>query len=229
MTYAYRIRDFQIIGGPDWIKSDRWDIQAKAEEGSVPARKSPMPPNVPDPVALRVQSLLEDRFQLKFHRETRALPVYELSIAKGGLKIKPSEDQSPMKPPEPGAPAPPPIKLGGPMQRGSMLMGPGRLDATAVEFSQIVQMLSQQLGRSIVDKTDLKGLYDLSMQWTPEMGQGFTAAGAPPAGMAAAPALDPTGPSIFTALQEQLGLKVDSGKGPVEVLVIDSVQKPSED
>jgi bla regulator protein blaR1 len=228
MTYAYRVRDFQILGGPSWISSDRWDIQARAEEGSVPLPTGTRDSNAPDPVALRLQSLLEDRFQLKFHRETRELPAYELTIAKSGSKLKLSEDQGPFQPPKPGDPPPPPIKPGGAMPRGSMRMGRGDLEANGVEFAGFVQMLSQQLGRTVIDKTGLKGLYDIKLQWTPEMGQGATPFGPMPAGAEPPPAPEPSGPSLFTAIQEQLGLKLESTKGPVEVLVIDSVQKPSE-
>ena len=230
MTFAYRVRDFQVIGGPNWTTSDRWNIEARAEEGSIPPRTGPVDPTAPDPIALRLQSLLEDRFQLKFHRETRELPAYELTIAKGGSKVKLSEDQSPIKPPDPGDPQKPPqiIRPGGPMPRRSMMIGMGNLEANGVEFASFVQMLSQQLGRTVVDKTGIKGLVDLKLQWTPEMGQHTTPFGPSPAGVEPPPASDPSGPSIFTAVQEQLGLKLESIKGPVEVLVIDGVEKPSE-
>jgi uncharacterized protein (TIGR03435 family) len=230
MTFAYRVRDFQIIGGPSWTTSDRWNIEARAEEGSVPPRTGVRDPTAPDPIALQVQSLLEDRFQLKLHRETRELPAYELVIAKGGSKVKLSEDQSPIKPSEPGEPPKPPqvIRPGAPMPRGSMWMNTGGLEANGVEFSSFVQMLSQQVGRTIIDKTGLKGLVDLKLQWTPEMGQRSTPFGPVPAGAEPPPASDPSGPSIFTAIQEQLGLKLESTKGPVEVLIIDSVEKPTE-
>jgi len=225
MTHAYRVRDFQIIGGPGWTTSDRWNIEARAEEGAVPARD----PNAPDPIALRLQSLLEDRFQLKFHRETRELPAYELTIAKGGPKVKLSEDQTPFRPPEKGdPPAPQAIRPGGPMPRGTMRMGRGELEGNGLAFTSFIQMLSQQLGRPVIDKTGLSGLYDIKLQWTPEMGQRTTPFGPLPAGVEPPPASDPSGPSIFTAVQEQLGLKLESTKGLVEVLVIDSVEKPTE-
>jgi uncharacterized protein (TIGR03435 family) len=231
MTYAYRVRDFQVIGGPGWTTSDRWNVEARAEEGSVPPRTGPTDPTAPDPIALRLQSLLEDRFQLKFHRETREFPAYELTIAKGGSKVKLSEDQAPFKPPEPGETpqSRQVIRPGGPMPRRSMMTGTGSLEANDVEFSSFVQMLSQQLGRTVVDKTGLKGRYDLKLQWAPEMGQRPTTPFGPvPAGVDLPPAADPSGPSIFTAVQEQLGLKLESTKGPVEVLIIDSVEKPTE-
>lgn len=228
VTYAFRVRDFQVSGGPNWMTTDRWDVEARAEEGSVPPPTGPPDPNVPDPMALRMQSLLEDRFQLKIHRETKELPVYELTVGKGGSKVKFSEDQTPFRPPERGAPPPPLPQRGGPMPRGSMRLGRGNLEATAVPFATFVNALSQQLGRTVIDKTELKGLYDIKLLWTPDAVQGPGPLGPPPAGAEPPPLADPSGPTVFTAVQEQLGLKLDSTKGPVEVIVIDSVQKPTE-
>jgi uncharacterized protein (TIGR03435 family) len=219
MTFAYRVRDFQVTGGPGWMSTDRWDIEARAEEGSVPPPVYPLDPNKPNPMALRLQSLLEDRFQLKLHRETKELPIYELTVAKGGPKIKLNDDQSPFQMPERGAP-PPPLQPGT-MPRFSMRTGRGSMEAVAMEIRDVAQMFSNLLGRTVVDKTGLKGLYDVKMTWTPDQAlQGPPGADAPP--------IDPSGPSIFTAIQEQLGLKLDSAKGPVEVIVVDSVQRPSE-
>ena len=113
ITFAYRVRDFQISGGPGWMGTDRWDIEARAEEGSIPVSTGPPDPNTPDPIGIRLQTLLEQRFQLKTHRETKELPIYELSIAKGGLKMKLSDDQTPYRPPERGAPPPPAPQPGG--------------------------------------------------------------------------------------------------------------------
>ena len=227
MTFAYGVQDFQISGGPDWMRMNFWDIEARAEEGSVPPPAGPPDPNTPNPMALRLQSLLEDRFQLKIHRETRDLPIYELSIAKGGLKMKLSDDQAPYQPPERGAPPPPPIQPGGAMPRFSLRMGRGSMDAVAMGIPNIVQSFSSQLGRTVIDKTGLKGLYDIKLRWTPD-NAALGGGPAGPGGPEAAPPIDPNGPSIFTAIQEQLGLKLDSTKGPVEVLVIDNVQKPTE-
>src|SRR5579862_9929671 len=108
VMFAYNVRDFQVAGGPSWMTNEAWDIEARAEEGSIPAPAGPADPSKPNPLAIRLQSLLEDRFQLKTHTETRELPVYELSIAKGGLKMKLSDDQGPIKPREPGDDPPPP-------------------------------------------------------------------------------------------------------------------------
>jgi uncharacterized protein (TIGR03435 family) len=224
MAVAYRVRDFQISGGPAWTGTDRWNIEGKAEEGSIPQITMPLDPTVPNPLMFMVQSLLEDRFQLKLHRESRELPVYELFTAKGGSKMKLSADQSPIGPPERGSPPQNP-KQGGPMPRGMMGMGPGRIEANGAPIANFIQVLSQQLGRPVIDKTSLTGFYDIKLQWTPDIGQGFVKpGGAEPA----PPPPDTSGPSIFTAIQEQLGLRLESGKGPVEILMIDSVQKPAE-
>jgi uncharacterized protein (TIGR03435 family) len=109
-----------------------------------------------------------------------------------------------------------------------MRLGRGNLEATAVPFATFVNALSQQLGRTVIDKTELKGLYDIKLLWTPDAVQGPGPLGPPPAGAEPPPLADPSGPTVFTAVQEQLGLKLDSTKGPVEVIVIDSVQKPTE-
>jgi uncharacterized protein (TIGR03435 family) len=223
--FGYGVRDFQILGGPDWLDDDRWDVEARSQEDSIPA-VGPTDPNTPGPVALRVQSLISDRFRLNIHHDTKEFAVYELSIAKGGPKLKLSEDQSAIQPPERGSPPPPVPQRGEPMPRGSMRMGRGELEATGVSLLGLVRALSAQLGRTIIDKTGLKGLYDFKLQWIPDMNQGVglfgrTGPESPP------PAADPAGPSIFTAIQEQLGLRLESARGPVEVIVIDSVQKPS--
>jgi bla regulator protein blaR1 len=225
MAVAYRVRDFQISGGPGWTGTDRWDIEAKAEEGSIPQLTPPFDPTAPNPLMLMVQSLLEDRFQLKIHREAKEMPVYELAVAKGGAKIKLAEDQSPPVPPERGAPPPPKPQRGGPMPRGAMGIGRGSIEANGVPIDAFIQGLSQQLGRPIVDKTGMKGFYDIKLQWTPELGVGLVKPGGPDPDP---PLADASSPSIFTAIQEQLGLRLDSAKGPVDILVIDSVQKPTE-
>jgi uncharacterized protein (TIGR03435 family) len=225
MGVAYRVRDFQISGGPSWVATERWNIEAKAEEGSIPPPTGLPDPTVPNPLMLMVQSLIEDRFQLKMHSETKELPVYELVIAKSGSKMKLSEDQSPFRPPERGSPPPSPPQRGGPTLRGSMRFGRGELEANGVPLFNFIQALSQPLGRPVIDKTGLKGLYDIQLQWTPELGQGPVVSGGPEP---PPPPPDSSGPSIFNAIQEQLGLRLESAKGPVEIWVIDSVQKPTE-
>ncbi len=250
----------QIIGAPSWMDSELYDIQATADcsGGALPREK----------VQLMIQSMLEERFQLKAHMETRELPIYHLVVAKDGPKIKPSSDQTPgpfqavgapqLCGPAPAALAPPPPpppapgQRGGPLDpnfvppRGSMFMMRNAtgltMQASGVPLANMINMLQQQVGRPIVDKTELKGLFDFKFQFSPE---GLSLPGAPgglpvpppvlggagPAGTAG-PAPAPTAasdpvPSLFTAIQE-LGLKLESAKGPVQVLVIDSVQKPTE-
>jgi uncharacterized protein (TIGR03435 family) len=228
IAYAYAVRNFQIIGGPNWMTTDRWDIEARAEEGTVAPLTGPPDPNRPSPVGIRLQSLLEDRFHLKLHSDTRELPVFELSQAKGGSKLKLSDDQTPLKPPEPGS-GPRPPQAGAPMPRGSMsmMLGGGELEARAMPVTTLASSLAQIVGRTVIDKTELQGLYDFKLKWTPEVGQTIGPPGPPPPGVVP-PAVDPSGPSLVTALQDQLGLKLDSTKGPVQVLVIDAVQKPTE-
>ena len=223
MGFAYRIRDFQISGGPNWINTDLWNIEGKSEEGTVPSLPRPPDPNIPDAMALMVQSLIEDRFQLKMHRETKDSPVYELLIAKGGLKIKLSEGGSEFRAPEQGAPIPVPQR--GEQPRGTLRLGRGELEGSAVPLALLISTLSQQLGRPIIDKTELKGVYDFKLQWKPEVVQ---AAGPVEGAGPAPPLLSADLPDVFTAIQEQLGLRLESTKGPVEVLVIDSVLKPAE-
>jgi uncharacterized protein (TIGR03435 family) len=115
------------------------------------------------------------------------------------------------------------------MPRGniSLMIGGGELHAAAIPFANFAATLSQILGRTVVDKTDLKGLYDFDLKWTPDVGQTVGPAGTLPPGVELPP-IDPSGPSLVTGLQEQLGLKLESTKGPVQVLVIDGVQRPSE-
>jgi len=242
----------QIIGGPNWIDSDRFDIQAKAEGdgGATPQ----------DQMQLMVQSMLEDRFQLKAHLETRELPIDNLVVGKGGPKIKPSEDQTPpvppaqAPPPPPGAPPPPergaaprgeppagprggvPFDPRGPLPRGAMsiMSSPSgiTLSATAVPITTLVNMLQQQVGRIVFDQTDLKGLFDFKLQFSSEgLASPFGGAG-PQAGLVGpggpqAPLSAEPMPSLLTAIQD-LGLRLESTKGPVDVLVIEGVQKPSE-
>jgi uncharacterized protein (TIGR03435 family) len=195
-----------------------------------------------------IQSMLESRFQLKAHYESREAPIYDLVLAKDGPKVKSSEDQTPVMiagPPPPllCAPNPVPTSEGqrgtpfdprGPMPRGSMRIsgGPGgtTLTAAAVPLSVLTNSLRQNLGRPVVDKTGLTGLFDLRLQYSldgvPGVPTPFGGIAAPAAGTIGAPA-DPL-PSLFTAIQEQLGLKLESSKAPVEILVIESAQKPVE-
>ena len=235
IEFAYNIKDPQLSGGPSWITSERYDIDAKVPEGPDNALK--LGGEFMDMHEQRrrqmVQSLLADRFKLTITRETKDLPVYELVVAKGGPKFH----ETTVPPPDPNAAptSPEPPRPGQPFRgRGiRMAFGRGQLDMNGAPMNAFASALSDQLGRNVLDKTGLKGNYDLSLQWTPEEGQGRMFGGAPggPDGRPAsdsAPPPDASGPSIFTAIQEQLGLKLESAKGPVETLVIASIERPSE-
>jgi len=229
---AYDVRSYQIIGGPGWLNTERYDIVAKAETPDI-NRES---------VRVLLQSLLAERFNLQTHRETKELPIYELVIGKDGHKLKKSEVQPDTPPETPPADAGRAAQPGGaprgnfgaapasaPPRGASMIrMGRGQLNAQGIQISGITQMLAQQLGRPVIDKTDIKGNYDFNLQWTPDETQrGIGIAGMDrPAADSPLPA-DTSGPSLFTAVQEQLGLKLEASKGPVETLVIDRVEKAS--
>jgi uncharacterized protein (TIGR03435 family) len=188
---AYGVRDFQILNAPAWIGTQRYDINAKGEESTA---------NDENVMSQRLQDLLADRFQLKLAQETRELPIYNLTLAKGGSKMQESTVDEGHR---------------------SMSMGRGRIVFKGSDMAALVVQLSQQLGRTVVDKTGLTANYDFTLNWTPE-----TPAG--PDGPKDPPGADPNGPTLFTALQETLGLKLESAKGPVQVLVIGSVEKPAE-
>ncbi len=216
IAFAYRLQQFQVSGGPRWIESDRFDVEGKAED----------PRADPEQLRLMLRSLFEDRFKLKVHRETKPSAVYALVVGKGGPKIKLSPDQSPENvdgPSPPGA---------GP-NHGAIRIGAGNLVGNAVTLSWFATMLSQRIDRLIVDRTNLAGRFDIRLQWTPSPGENpFDPGGnkLPPTiiDMSGNTVLtDSSGPSIFSAIQEQLGLKLESAKAPVELLVIDHVEKPS--
>jgi len=202
---AYRVQEFQITGGPAWTGSDRFDVEGKTEDRTAD----------PDRLRLMLRSLMEDRFQLKLHREMREQPVYALVAAKGGLKIRPAADQTS---PDVNGPSP---KGAGP-NRGAIRIGRGSLIGNAVTLSFLARWLSQRLDRLVIDRTGLGGRFDLQLTWTPDAGEVVDG----PGGQLLPPA-EVSGPSIFTAIQEQLGLKLESAKAPVEVLMIDRAERPS--
>lgn len=224
ISFAYDVKDFQISGGTNWLNSDRYDVDAKIEDADVTAMEKLPPDQSTEQLRLRVQSLLTDRFQLKLHRDSKELPVYALVVAKNGPKLEEAK---------PGDTYPNAIKGpdGKPLRSmGMMRMGGGEIRGQGIPISNLVMMLSQQLGRSVLDQTGLKGSYNIDLKWTPDQSQHAMPMGpdAGPPPTESAPAPDTSGPSIFTALQEQLGLKLESTKGPVEFLVIDHIEKPSE-
>jgi uncharacterized protein (TIGR03435 family) len=197
IQFAYGLPDSQILGGPAWLDSIMFDIDAKSDP-LVDAQLHALPTEqARHQKQLMVQALLADRFQLKTHQETRQLPIYALVVAKDGPKFKPS-------------------KING----TTIDTYRTRLHVAGTDdtMSILARELAQVLGRVVLNQTGLSGRYDLSLRWTPD--------DAPLAMLNGAP--DPSEPpGIFTAIQEQLGLKLESSRGPVPVLVIDSVDMPS--
>jgi uncharacterized protein (TIGR03435 family) len=206
---AYGVEENQVIGLPNGLTSERYDVEAKVDSSDV-AKLHDLDPHR----RMRMlQPVLAERFQLKAHRETRDLPVYELILAKGGPKFHEAK---------PGDTYPNGIKgPDGHSGPGLVWIQDGQLTCQAVAMLELTRILSQRLGHNVLDKTGLTGKYDLAMQWPPPEDR--------PGPMfdAGENAAESSGPSIFTVIQEQLGLKLESHKAPVEVLVIDHVEAPS--
>ncbi|HEY2168121.1 MAG TPA: M56 family metallopeptidase [Candidatus Angelobacter sp.] len=199
--------DDQIFGAPSWVKTARYDIDAKVDESDVPKldRLSRIERNE------MMWSVLVDRFKFAAHRETRELPVFELVVAKGGSKLKEAT---------PGDTYPNGLKNDqGQSSPGMMRVGLGTVDCQAIPIANLLETLTQLTGRTVVDRTGLTGKYDIKLRWTPEDLHQASEAG----GTAEETAVD-----FFTAVQEQLGLTFKSAKGPVDALVVDRIEKPSE-
>jgi uncharacterized protein (TIGR03435 family) len=209
-----------VLGGPDWLASARYDINAKAITDFEPRPDGPA-----KELLQMMQSLLEERFKLRTHHETRELPIYQLVVARAdgrlGPEMRPSDSDCDAIAAGIRAGVPPPRKPGEPPPCGSM-GGPARIIAGGVTMPQFATTLSTRLERPVVDKTNLTGRFKFTLAFTPEQ----MPTGTPPPGV---PPIDPNGPSFFTALQEQLGLKLESVKGPVDVLVVDSIERPTPD
>jgi bla regulator protein blaR1 len=221
IMFAYDAKSTsQISGLPEWANSATYTIDAKEDEATAKALdKLPRDPRNQQ-IRLMLQGLLEDRFHLKVSHAEKELPVYALVVAKGGPKLKAS---APDPPQEANAPAPSPGDL--PKMRNRIMMGPGSVDAADIPMddfaSGILSRLPETGDRVVVNKTGLAGKYDFTLKWTPESAP---RPGTPEAdnGMP-----DTNTPGLFTALEEQLGLKLESQKGSVETLVIDSVDRPT--
>jgi uncharacterized protein (TIGR03435 family) len=214
ISVSYKTRPSQVIGGPSWNDSAMFDVQGKAAEAAGT-----------DTMLLMLQTLLEDRFQLKIHREVREGPVYELTIARGGHRMRPASciPFDPNHLPRQAAPGEAQVDYCGRMSRG----GDGSrrtVDAKGIEMVPAIGLLlpsltgflSEELDRAVIDKTGITGAFDFHLEWEPQR-------------TSSAIQTDDSGAaSIFTAVQEQLGLKLGAAKGPVEFLVIDRAEKPSE-
>ncbi len=203
----------QIVGGPSWVRSAPFDIYAK-EDDALAAKIEKMPAEEhAETLRVMIQRLLADRFGLTVHFETRELPVNALVVAKGGSKLKPSVAAATSEGSGSGS---------APRWGGLHNDGHGEVEGRSATLDMLANVLAAQPelgGRTVVNKTGMSGSYDFTLRWTPDIGTGA------PSGKEGA---DAAGPSLFTALQEQLGLKIESRKEPLQVLVIDHVGKPSE-
>lgn len=188
---AYAIRDFQILEPPPWFDSQRYDVSAKGDASDATQVKH------------MLQSLLVDRFQLKFHHDAKEFQVYLLTVGKNGPKLKSAQDTD--------------------SSGGVRLRGVGRLTGIHASTGQLAEALSDIalngrhiLDRPVLDRTGLTAVYDFTLEWTPDPtpSDGATS--------------DSSGPSVFTALQEQLGLKLETHKAPIEMFIIDHVEKASQ-
>jgi uncharacterized protein (TIGR03435 family) len=241
---AYGVQDFQIVGGPTWQTSNKFDIVAKATDGTATGMQDLLP---------MLKSLLADRFKLKTHTETRELPTYALVVARSdgklGPDIKPSTSDCSGAAAEAQQRADALLK-GGPTALAALLPKPGEtwkcammpainpanpaagfgLRADGQPLTILTQLLTQVTSRTVTDKTGLSGLYDWELRFDPQVFMQLASQmglNVPTLGANANPFSD--SPSLLTALQEQLGLKLDSQRGPVEVLVIDSAELPEPD
>lgn len=199
---AYGIRSRLILGAPEWVASDGYDILARAEVGPEETAAAPRSPvtHMFAPDNLRLQALLEDRFGLKVRRENRELPVYALTVAKEGLKVRPAD-----------CPSPGPVCGSAPYRQNRAAF---KITAAGVTMATLLRALSNFSDRPLVDRTGYTEPFNAAIEWYDAESKYASGDDSP-------------GPSLFTALREQLGVKIEPTKGPVEVLVIDRVERPS--
>ncbi len=198
ITWAYDLHSDRVYGKPNWLDSVHYDVTANATQDGRPA--PPRQPGQPTELQRMMQALLAERFKLAIHRETRQLPIYALVVAKGGAKIRLTEA---------------PAVMG---QTPFSMPARGRLMGTQVSPEMLAKVLSDQLSHSVQDQTGLKGVFDFKLEWEPD-------ASLEDPDEAPAAANVRTGTSLFAAIQDQLGLKLEARKAPVEVLVLDHIER----
>jgi uncharacterized protein (TIGR03435 family) len=221
--------NFRIIGGPSWIDSDHFDIAAKASTEFQPSTNGPSPQ-----IPLMLRALLAERFKLVVHNESRELPVYDLVMARSdarpGPQLRKSDvDCAALLASRRGGGAPPPPPQPGERLQCGMMASPASIVGGSVNMGQFATLLARMVNRTVVDKTGLTGNFDINLTFTPDQPAKAPGASVDQPIRVNGVDIDPNGPSLFTALQEQLGLKLESQKGPVDVVVIDSVDHPTED
>jgi len=214
IRYAYRVQDFQVVGGPDWLSTARFDVVAKAEGGN-PSQEE---------LQLMLRSLLADRFKLVVRPDKREMPTYSLVPARADGKTAAQLRKSDANCGPATAPSAPPAP--GQLPSCGSMLGFGNLKARGSTMAALASTLSTFAGRIVVDRTGIAGGYDVDLNWTPD--QIPRPVGDQPVQVNGV-TIDPNGPSLFTALQEQLGLKLESARGPVDVLVVERAEKPAED
>lgn len=219
---AYGLSDFQVLGGPTWIDEDRYDVEATpgaALEEQLQKLNSDQSTLVKHQM---LQALLADRFKLTLHHDTKELPIYALVVAKGGPKLQQTKPDD-ANPGSANAPSHPSNKG---RMRMSFQSTAIEMTATGMAMDGLARQLASQLGSTVQDQTGLKGIYDFTLHFTPDDAH-MDASDSGGSG-ANGSLSDNSGTSIFAAVQDQLGLKLESKKGPVEVVVVDHVDKPSD-
>jgi uncharacterized protein (TIGR03435 family) len=222
---AYDVQRFQV-SGPSWMDSQRFDIIAKVPAGATK-----------EDARIMLQNLLADRFKLKLHKESKEAAIYELVVAKGGLKLKEAMQTAAAPAQDAGGPPPAPLRGKDGLMRTphgqlgiqATAKGRMRMQGEAATMARLTEVLGMVVGRPVFDKTGLAGTYDVTLDFSPE-GMGPGPKGSAPGEGGGNPAEAPresndSGATIFTALQEQLGLKLESRKGPLDLWVVERVEK----
>ncbi len=200
---AYGVKPYQVSGGPEWVDDSTYDIVAKLEnarDDQFPANLTPRQRSVAENRRLHeaLQALLAERFQLKIHHETKEMPAYALTVAKSGFKLKESAS----------------TKGCGTNSNGNGVSV--KLTATCIDMAALSSFLTRQMGRPVANLTNLAGLYDFTMEWTPDDLKSVASAD------------QPALPSLFTALQDRFGLKLEPRKAPVDFIIVDGAERPTE-
>jgi uncharacterized protein (TIGR03435 family) len=211
----------EILGGPDWVNTERWEIMAQAKGELVG------PDGFPGPAFAMIRALLAERFQLQVHDEQRERAVYLLQRSRPDGSPAPALRRSTvdcaaiMRDEAQGRP---PVVEPGQLRPCAVGIPPGKLQASAVTMSALAGVLGSFVGRPVVDRTGMDGAFDVNLEFSPESRANFV-----PPDPGAPPPPPGDGPSLFTALQEQAGLRLVAGRAAVDVLVIDRVQRPTPD
>jgi uncharacterized protein (TIGR03435 family) len=209
LLYAYDVQDFQLLGGQGWVETERWNIMAKPGSGETPQEGPAEFEKMNDAQRrramevgrLRLQALLAERFQVSLRHEKREQTVYALTVAKNGPKMKEAENQA---------------------SAGFLRRGRGVIEGRGALMDTVAQFLAIDMRRPVTNETGLTKHYDFKLEWTPDSPVSSDGAAGTPAAVSA------PGPTVFTALEEQMGLKLESRKGPVEMLIIERAERASE-